>query len=89
LARDIAAGKQAPEQPAANMSLLDLEDDYGAPAPKKGGLDEAEKENLRKAVSEANEKLDRLNKITRERDEVLKDLKEKVSPLYQSRLYID
>jgi len=44
-------------------------------------LDEVEKENLRKAVSEANEKLDRLNKIMRERDEVLKDLKEKVSNL--------
>ena len=81
MARDIAAGKQAPEQPAANMSLLDLEDDYGAPAPKKDGLDEVEKENLRKAVSEANEKLDRLNKIMRERDEVLKDLKEKVGHL--------
>jgi hypothetical protein len=88
MAKGIAAGKEAPQRPADNMSLLDLEDDYGAPAPKKGGLDEVEKENLRKAVSEANEKLDRLNKIMRERDEVLKDLKEKVSPLYQSNMDI-
>lgn len=74
----MAAGKQVQQQqPAAGMSLLDLEDDYDA-TPKKSGLDEAEKENLRKAAGDANEKLDRLGKIRRERDEVLKDLKEKV-----------
>ncbi len=45
---------------------------------KVGGLDPQEKEELSKAISEAQEKLDRLSKIRRERDEVLKDLKEKV-----------
>lgn len=79
IAKDIAAGKQAPQHPAANMSLLDLEDDYGVSEPKKSGLDEGERENLRKAVSEATEKMDRMGKIRRERDEVLKDLKEKAS----------
>lgn len=77
IAHDVSAGKQV-QQPAAGMSLLDLEDDYGS-GQSKSGLDEVEKENLRKAVAEATEKLDRLGKVRRERDEVLKDLKEKVS----------
>jgi hypothetical protein len=42
-------------------------------------LDDGEKENLKQAVADATEKLDRLGKVRRERDEVLKDLKEKVS----------
>lgn len=78
IARDVAAGKQV-QQPAAGISLLDLEDDYGSSSQPKSGLDEGEKDNLRQAVSDATEKLDRLGKIRRERDEVLKDLKEKVS----------
>lgn len=77
IARDVAAGKQV-QQPAAGISLLDLEDDYGS-TQTKSGLDDGEKENLRQAVADATEKLDRLGKIRRERDEVLKDLKEKVS----------
>lgn len=81
IARDVAAGKQA-QQPPAGMSLLDLEDDYGS-SQQKSGLDEAEQESLRKAVTEATEKLDRLGKVRRERDEVLKDLKEKVSETTQ------
>lgn len=73
----MAAGKQV-QQPAAGISLLDLEDDYGS-TKTKSGLDDGEKDNLRQAVADATEKLDRLGKIRRERDEVLKDLKEKVS----------
>jgi hypothetical protein len=78
MARDIAEGKPAPAQPAANLSLLDLEDDYGTPAPK-SGLDAAEKENIRQAYVEAVEKVDRLRRVTTEMQEVMKDLKEKVS----------
>lgn len=75
IAQQVAAGKQAPRvQPG--VSLLDLDDDVGAT---KNGLDVREKEELEKAIGEAQEKLDRLGKIRRERDEVLKDLKDKVS----------
>ncbi|WVQ79690.1 hypothetical protein IAT38_001790 [Cryptococcus sp. DSM 104549] len=71
-ARDVAQGTQPVTDKA--VSLLDLQDDVGG----KKGLDEGEKEGLKKAAGECKEKLDRLGKIRRERDEVLKDLKEKV-----------
>jgi hypothetical protein len=73
-ARGIAAGR-ASAGPAPSVSLLDLQEDVGS----KTGLDEKEKDDLRRAVEDARERLDRLGKIRRERDEVLKDLKEKVS----------
>ena len=73
-AREIAAGKQAPSQ-AASVNLLDLQDELGPST----SLGEAEREGLSKALGDAQERLDRLAKIRRERDEVLKDLKEKVS----------
>lgn len=41
-------------------------------------LGQEEKDALRKAVDDGREKLDRLRKIRAERDEVLRDLKEKV-----------
>lgn len=81
-AREVAAGKQAPTT-AHGESLLDLQDED---IPKKG-LSETEREELGRAVGDAQERLDRLGKIRRERDEVLKDLKEKVSFAFQ-RLYL-
>jgi hypothetical protein len=60
------------------MSLLDLDDEYGPPPPKPG-MTQAEKDTLARAISEANEKITRLGKVRAERDEVLRDLKEKVS----------
>ncbi len=74
IARDIANGKQASAH-APSESLLDLQDEERPNA----GLSENEKEELGRAVGDAQERLDRLGKIRRERDEVLKDLKEKVS----------
>ncbi|WRT68646.1 uncharacterized protein IL334_005625 [Kwoniella shivajii] len=56
------------------ISLLDLQEDEGT----KKGLGDQEKEELKKAAADAGERLDRLGKIRRERDEVLKDLKEKI-----------
>jgi len=73
-AREVAIGKQATSS-ASGESLLDLQDEEGP----KTGLGEAEKEDLSKAVGDAQERLDRLGKIRRERDDVLRDLKEKVS----------
>ncbi|WWD19275.1 hypothetical protein CI109_103733 [Kwoniella shandongensis] len=73
-AAQVAAGKQNAPQADQGISLLDLQDDV---APK-NGLDNKEKEELKKAITEATEKLERLGKIRRERDDVLKDLKEKV-----------
>jgi hypothetical protein len=73
-AREVAIGKQATSS-APGESLLDLQDEEGP----KTGLGEAEKEDLSKAVGDAQERLDRLGKIRRERDDVLRDLKEKVS----------
>jgi hypothetical protein len=72
-ASQVAAGKAAPA-PAPGVSLLDLQEEVGA----KGGLDEKEKEELRNAIADTQERLDRLGKVRKERDEVLKDLKEKV-----------
>jgi hypothetical protein len=78
MAQEVAAGKQPAQAVDPSISLLDLQDDMPSSSAK-AGLDDVEKENLRLAASEATEKLDRLGKIRRERDEVLKDLKEKVS----------
>jgi hypothetical protein len=72
-ARRIAAGNE-PAVVAKEVSLLDLDDEV-APV---SGLGQREKEELDAAVKDAMEKLDRLGKIRKERDEVLKDLKEKV-----------
>ena len=72
---DIAEGKQPAKPPAPNFHLLDLQDEMPAT---QSDVSEAEKDELRKAVAGATEKLDRLGKIRRERDEVLRDLKEKV-----------
>lgn len=61
------------------MSLLDLDDEEPAKEPIGGnGLDNEEKEQIKKALQEARDKLDRLGRVRGERDEVLKDLKEKV-----------
>ena len=54
-----------------SVSLLDLEEPSSLPSD--------EKEAIAQAIRDARERLDRLGKIRRERDEVLKDLKEKVS----------
>ena len=43
-----------------------------------GDTDDAEREKMRKLVREIEESLGKINKIARERNEVLKDLKEKV-----------
>jgi hypothetical protein len=75
VAKEVAAGKQV--KAASNgPSLLDLQEDISTPS---GGVDPREKEELGRAISDASDRLDRLSKIRRERDEVLKDLKEKVS----------
>lgn len=71
LAQQIAAGKQIQR----NVDLLDLDDS----AESGSSLSSAEVEALALAVSDASARLDRLGKIRRERDDVLKDLKEKVS----------
>ncbi|WVW85372.1 hypothetical protein I302_107410 [Kwoniella bestiolae CBS 10118] len=72
-AAQIAAGRpQAPVN--QGISLLDLQEEVGS----KSGLGDNEKEELKKAVADAGERLDRLSKIRRERDDVLKDLKEKI-----------
>lgn len=74
MAREVAAGKQVrPED--KGLSLLDLQEDISAST---SGVDPREKEELTTAIRDASERLDRLGKIRRERDEVLKDLKEKV-----------
>lgn len=72
-ARKVAAGRAA--GPAPGVSLLDLDEEVGT----KSGLDDQEKDGLKQAIEDAKERLDRLSKIRRERDEVLKELKEKVS----------
>ncbi|KAK1927324.1 BRO1-like domain-containing protein [Papiliotrema laurentii] len=74
IGQQVAAGKSAPV-PQPGVSLLDLDEEVGG---SKSGLDEKEKEELEKAIAEAQERIDRLGKIRRERDEVLKDLKEKI-----------
>ena len=66
---------------APGTNLLDLEDDVEI----KAGLDEQEKAQLSTAVEDAREKMDRIRKIHRERDEVLRDLKEKVGREWDCR----
>jgi hypothetical protein len=73
IARKVAAGKVA-SGPDPSISLLDLDEEVGS----KSGLEDNEKEELKRATGDARDRLDRLSKIRRERDEVLKDLKEKV-----------
>ncbi|WVQ95192.1 hypothetical protein IAU59_002286 [Kwoniella sp. CBS 9459] len=70
----IAAGQANMPQLDRGVSLLDLDEEVGG----KKGLDDKEREELSRAVADASERLDRLGKIRRERDDVLKDLKEKV-----------
>lgn len=76
-ARDIAAGKNKQAEVPQGVSLLDLQDEEQVTQ----RLDAGEQEELRKGAKDAQERLDRLHKIRRERDDVLKDLKEKVSLL--------
>ena len=86
VAKDVAAGRRQ-ETPAnkkaedKGMSLLDLDDDEPAPVKtgSAGDVDQGEKEQIGQALKEAREKLDRLGRVRGERDDVLKDLKEKVS----------
>lgn len=73
VARDIAAGEA--KQVPAGVSLLDLQEDDEP----KSGLVSKEREELKALAVEAQNKLERLRKVCKERDEVLKDLKEKVS----------
>ncbi|CAK9785382.1 BRO1-domain-containing protein [Cutaneotrichosporon oleaginosum] len=73
-AKDVALGKTETVKPAPGESLLDLADEEQA----RPRLDAAEAEALRSAAKEAGDKLDRLSKIRKERDEVLKDLKLKI-----------
>lgn len=72
---DIAEGK--PQKIDKAVSLLDLDDEETD----KKALGQEERNALRKAVDDGREKLDRLKKIGAERDEVLRDLKEKVCQL--------
>ncbi|KAK8854590.1 hypothetical protein IAR55_003329 [Kwoniella newhampshirensis] len=74
-AAQVAVSGQTAPQIDQGISLLDLQEDEG---PNKRGPDDKEKEELKKAIDGATEKIDRLGKIRRERDEVLKDLKEKI-----------
>ncbi|WVN86165.1 uncharacterized protein L203_101326 [Cryptococcus depauperatus CBS 7841] len=71
-ARVAADGVEKKENPV--MSLLDIDEDLG----QKKSLGEGEREALKRAVQEGGDKLERLSKIRKERDEVLKDLKEKI-----------
>ncbi|ORX38284.1 BRO1-like domain-domain-containing protein [Kockovaella imperatae] len=73
-AQQVASG-QAPPSTPQGASLLDLQDEE---IPSKSGLSEAEKDELKVMASQAQEKLDRLGKIRKERDDVLRDLKEKI-----------
>ncbi|AAW44609.1 hypothetical protein CNG02100 [Cryptococcus deneoformans JEC21] len=71
-ARDITEGN--PQKIDKTVSLLDLDDEEVD----RKALGQEEKDALRKAVDDGREKLDRLKKIRAERDEVLRDLKEKI-----------
>jgi len=51
-----------------------------------GDADDAERERMGKLVREIEERLGRINKIARERNEILKDLKEKVRDLSISHI---
>ena len=73
-AKQVASGNPV-QTPNPGMSLLDLQDEE---TPAKSGLSDAEKDELRTMASQAKEKMDRLGKIRKERDDVLRDLKEKI-----------
>lgn len=83
IAKDVAAGKkqEMPKKPEdRGLSLLDLDDEEPVKQTSGGsGVASEEKEQINKALQEARDKLDRLGRVRGERDEVLKDLKEKVS----------
>lgn len=66
---DAAAGKD----PSARLNLLDVD-------VAQEELDDREREDLQNVIAELQERVDRMDKVRRERDEVLKDLKEKASP---------
>lgn len=72
MARQVADGNSSPQ------NLLDFDDSQAE-------LDVADKKELGEAMRDVQERLDRLSKIRRERDDVLKDLKEKVCLLIDSR----
>lgn len=72
MARQVADGNSSPQ------NLLDFDDSQAE-------LDVADKKGLGEAMRDVQERLDRLSKIRRERDDVLKDLKEKVCLLIDSR----
>ena len=61
--------KESARGPDQRESLLDLDTDK----------DDAEKTKIAHLVEEIDERIGRLNKIERERDQTLKDLKEKVT----------
>ncbi|ODO11054.1 hypothetical protein I350_01656 [Cryptococcus amylolentus CBS 6273] len=73
IASQVAKGKPQNAEDRG-ISLLDLQDEDEG----QGGLSAEEKESLQRAIKEGTEKLERLGKIRKERDEVLKDLKEKI-----------
>ena len=72
---DADAGKDS----SARLNLLDVE-------VAEEELDEREKDDLRNVIAELQERVDRIEKVRRERDEVLKDLKEKVRTRTQGRI---
>jgi hypothetical protein len=68
----VYADADAGRESAASINLLDVD-------VAQEELAEREKDQLRDVIAELEERLGRLEKIRRERDEVMKDLKEKVS----------
>ena len=69
---DAAAGKDA----SARLNLLDVD-------VAQDELEDRERDELQSVIAELRERVDRMDKVRRERDEVLKDLKEKVRVLRQ------
>lgn len=67
---------------AGSESLLDL--DVASET-----RDDQERAQVARLVEEIEERLSRLTKISRERNEVLKDLKEKVNPIVDLKLQVD
>jgi len=77
IAQRIAAGSE-PATPGATPSLLDLDDNPYSPS-SATPLSPDSITTLGQIISSTHQHLDRLGKVRRERDQVLKDLKEKVS----------
>lgn len=69
---DADAGRNHGPEAAVNLLDVDVSQDE---------VDDREKQELRGTVDELAERLERIHKVGQERDQVLKDLKEKVSPL--------